>query len=426
MADDITVFNSYEFGPEFEEVVLSTIVTDETFLIKYRPVIKPEAFIRENNRFIVQTMLDYVDVYHKIPEQKILTDLVKSSQFRDKSGVINLLSELKPVTDTTYVLDRVMSWAKWSSIDRILNEPRGPNPKDLAKQMEAAARIGDDLLMNHTSLEVDSHVTTERNIIPSPWTWLNNALEGGPEIGDLGVILTVISGGKTTTLVNIARHSLRLGKFVVYFTFEDGESKVKRRLIQSIGNMTREEIGNDFNTASRRRNKFLSKYGGRCEIKDLQSRRSTVAEAASFIRTIEEARQRKVDVVITDYADRFKCQGRYNEPRHAIREVFEDCKWLARDLKVMHWTARQVNRTKVGNDTVSMEDAGESYGSMESPDLVVGMGQTLEDKALKRLTMYTSKVRDGEAGQRKSLIVDFERQRVYDPCDEEIERCLKK
>jgi len=187
--------------------------------------------------------------------------------------------------------------------------------------------------------------------------------------------------------------------------------------MQSIANVTRDEFISNRALVNRKRSRFLKKYGGTCEIKDLQSRRSTVDDAASFIRSIEDVNERKVDLVVSDYADRFRPNNRYSEPRHALREIFEDCKWMARSLGVVHWTARQVNKSKVGKEIISTDAAGESWGSMESPDLVIGFGRTLEDEQLDRITMYTAKVRDEKDHQMKSLVTDYEHQRLFDPAE---------
>ena len=226
------------------------------------------------------------------------------------------------------------------------------------------------------------------------------------------VILTVISGGKTTALVNLAHQAIADGKFVVYFTFEDGESKIKRRLLQRIMNGTRDDLLKDPMYTKRIRTQFLQESGGRCEVKDLMSRRSTVEAAAGFVKSLEDAAGRKVDLVITDYADRFAPANRYQEPRHALREVFEDCKWMARHLNIVHWTARQVNKTRVGKEIIGAEHSAEAWGTMESPDLVIGLGRTLEDEKRNTITMYTSKVRDAECHKRCNLRTDFARQNI--------------
>lgn len=407
---------NYDFGPEFEQQVTDVILLDPLFVPKFRPVINSDAFVLESNQDIVQMILDYFDEYNQIPSQGILAELVRKGLFRDKGGILQRIEDATNVPDVKYVQDRLLSWVKWSAIEAVLqNGHNGDLPQEFAGKIDKASRIGDELLFNHTKLDEDKPDREKREIIPTPWSWLNDQLDGGPELGDLAIILTVPSGGKTTALVNIARHAMGLGKFVIYFTFEDGEKKIKRRLMQSIANVTRTEVINQHVKVIKKRNRFLKKYGGACEIKDLQSRRSTVEDAAAFIKTVEEANERNVDVVITDYADRFRAKTRYSEPRHALREIFEDCKWLARSNNVVHWTARQCRKTYVGKEVVSMDAAGESWGSMESPDLVIGFGKTLEDEQLDRITLYTAKVRDERDHQMKSLCTDFERQRIYDP-----------
>jgi len=410
---------SHDFGPDFECKVLDMIILDETFISDFKSIINPDAFHSENNSYLVQTVLSYHEEYNKTPSVAVLMDLVWRGTYRDKGGVIEYLKNITPISDREYVRDRLISWTKWSAIDDVLQSHNGDLPNEFANRIASAARIGDGLLLNHTKLDVDIEDSDVREpIIPTPWSWLNSELDGGPELGDLAVVLTVISGGKTTVLINIARHALALGKFVVYFTFEDGEKKIRRRMIQSIANVSKQELAADKAQIIKRKNRFLVKSGGRCEIKDLPSRRCTVDDAASLVRTIEDSAERKVDMVITDYADRFKPHGKYSEPRHALREIFEDCKWLARNLNVVHWTARQVNKSLVGKDVIGVDAAGESWGSMESPDLVIGLGRTLEDENMSRITLYTAKVRDEHDHQLKSLFTDFERQRIWDTAEE--------
>lgn len=420
MGKDVVGYTNYDFGPDFEEQVLNVLLLEPAFVAKFRPIVSPDAFLDANNRYTVDTMLKYFDKYGRTPSPSVLSDLVRNGVYRDKGGVVQRIEGASPVPDLEYIRDRMLLWAKWTAIEQAMLSKNGDTPHEFADKIERASRVGDTLMLEHTLLDVDTDTEYERqDTIATPWSWLNKELDGGPEIGDLAVILTVVSGGKTTALVNLTRHALQLGKFVVYFTFEDGERKIKSRLMQSIANMTKEEAAKHRDKIRRARTRFLKKYGGKCEVKDLQSRRSSVSDAAAFIKTLEDNYERKVDMVVTDYADRFRPHNKYSEPRHALREIFEDCKWLARHLRVVHWTARQVNKTRVGKDIITIDAAGESWGSMESPDLVVGLGRTMQDEELDRITLYTAKVRDERDHQRHPLITDFERQRIYDPLDEE-------
>ncbi len=403
---------SHELGPEFEEKVLSALLQEPGFFIQFRSLVSPSLFMVDNHKFIIEEVENYVQKYGHAPKKETLVDCIRRSGWRDKGGAIEFISECKLEFNVEYVRDRIIEWAKWQAVDQVLNESSGDSPKTFADNISRASRIGDDLIMEHTNLGIDKNDKEKGECIPTPWAWLNSRLQGGPEVGDLCVILTVISGGKTTALVNLAYQAIADGKFVVYFTFEDGESKIKRRLLQRIMNGTRNDLLKDPMYTKRIRTKFLQDSGGRCEVKDLMSRRSKVEDAAGFVKSLEDATGRKVDMVVTDYADRFGAANRYQEPRHALREVFEDCKWMARHLKVVHWTARQVNKARVGKEIVSAEHAGEAWGTMESPDLVIGFGRTLEDEKRNTIILYTSKVRDAACHQRCNLRTDFARQSI--------------
>jgi len=221
-------YSSFDFGPEFERQVLDVILLEPSFAPQFRTIIKPDAFLLDTDRYLVQKILDYFDQYNQTPSSSILAELVRKGVFRDKGGALQRIEEATPVPDVGYIRDRLLSWTKWSAIEAIIQSGHnGDSAREFASKIERASRIGDELLSNHTNLELDKEDDEKRTVIPTPWLWLNDQLDGGPEIGDLAVILTVISGGKTTALINIARHALRLGKSVVYFTFEDGERKIK-------------------------------------------------------------------------------------------------------------------------------------------------------------------------------------------------------
>jgi hypothetical protein len=196
----------------------------------------------------------------------------------------------------------------------------------------------------------------------------------------------------------------------VYFTFEDGEKKIRRRFLQCIAGMTVDQLITDGGRALKRRDSFLKK-GGDLAIKSLLVRQSTVRDAWDFVKAHESRTGRKVDVVITDYLDRFR-SSRPSEPRHEWRSIAEDCKAMAMDNMVVHWTASQVQRGRAGEEVVDLEHVAEAMGTVEGADLVLGVGQRKEDVRAGRMTMNLAKVRDGKKGSTCQLIADFEVQRV--------------
>jgi len=412
------ILSSYQIDPEFEDAVLAAIIFSPDFLNKYRSVINPSVFTNSVHILIIKETLDYFDEYHLNPSIEILQDILKRSLHRENANAISLLSEIKPISDTQYVRDRLIKWSKWSAIDIILKSFKGDDPKKFVSLMEGAAHYGDEVidesLIFGNSKSVRIYKDNKFKFITTPWGCLNDRLNGGVSVGDMALVLSVVNGGKTTLLVNVARHAIWAGKFVIYFTFEDGAEKIHRRLIQSFTGATIEQLirFRDDKRVGNKIKQILKDRGGRCEIKNVITRKTTVDDIASHIRMRQDVVGRKVDLIISDYADRFKPINHRNEPRHEYREIFEACKSIARTEQVVHWTASQANKNRSGKEIVGIEHASEAYGKTESADLVIGIGQTIQDEITGRMIMYTSKVRDAKKHEKFIMLVDFGKQRI--------------
>lgn len=424
--DEIKVEHDYDLGPDFEPIVVATVLQNPSFFDRFHPVLVPDAFLDRRWREIITEIREFHAKYKEVPDTVVLANVIRRSTRRDPGTLTKALEDLPHVNGSAgYVKDRLLQWVKWQAVEQALSDnDLREDPREFAREIERASRVGDDLQMEYTRLDVDKDDEYIRNeVIPTPWTWLNARMLGGPERRDLVVVMTIINGGKTTILTNIARECAGLGKNVVFFTFEDGETKIKRRLLQSIAGMTTEEVIENLALARSRRDRFLQATGGMVHVKQMRSRRSSVDDAISFVKSIEDASGRAVDVVVTDYADRFRPQGRYTEPRHGLREVYEDCKFLATDTNTLHYTASQINtKQQMGKEVVGIEHGSESTGKFESCDMAIGFGQSLEDQRLGRMTLFTSKMRDAKKCEMTSLIADFSRQRIYEPGDERFTR----
>lgn len=406
----------HDLGPEFEPLVMSCILKSDGFYQKYRSVIKPEMFFDPRMTALSTFVEEYYTEFKTVPGSVALADVIRKSNHAKPGDLIELVGSIGEPQDVEYVTKKIFTWIKWKSIAEIDSNPEArTDPKVYAGLVAKASRVGDELLLDHTRLDTDSEDENIRGeIIPTPWEWLNEKFLGGPERGDFGVVITVINGGKTTILVNIAMHAVASGLQAVYFTFEDGEKKVKRRMLQWINGWPTERLISDIQTARKRRDAFLRLSGGAIHIKGLKSRRSTVDDAMAFIRSIEESTGRRVDIVCTDYADRFRPMSKYSEPRHALREIYEDCKFLASELQVVHWTASQAAKLATGKDVVGIEHGSESTGKFESCDFAIGFGRTMEDERRGTINMYTSKVRDGRKSELVTLMADFDTQRIFE------------
>jgi replicative DNA helicase len=400
--------------PSLEPLILSALATDPDLLPQVRVVVSGSTFADPVNRLIADQLLSLFDRYNRVPSLPVLEESVAESGHRSAYEAQERVRAFSPVRDVGYVRDRIAGFSQWRAIDAAFEDADGLNPEELAERIVQASRIGSSIGESFLTLNGDIGAEDlRRPTVVTPWPFINDLLRGGPEKGDLCAILSFINVGKTTLLVNVAVAAMAAGLNVVYFTFEDGERKIRRRFLQCITGMTVEQLVQDQDKAIRLRDRFLKK-GGNASIKGLLVRQSTVRDAWNFVRAHQSRSGRPVDLVVTDYADRFRASTANREPRHEWRSIAEDCKAMAMDLDVVHWTASQVQRSRAGEEVVDLEHVAESMGKVEGADLVLGVGQRKDEVRTGRMVMTTAKVRDAEKGANVPLIANFEVQRVLE------------
>ena len=210
----------HSLSDSFGSLVFNALVQVPTFWEKFHPVLSPELFSESCQSDLIELVQGYWKKHKRVPRANVLKEIVKDSDYRDKGGMIKLIDdslETEP-ENIEHIQEKIIESAKWLSIYKAVNSQNGHTPLEYAAEITKASRLGDDLLVDY--LEVGSEVEElESEKVPTPWPWLNTQLGGGPSRGDLCVILTVVSGGKTTALVNLAMEATRQGRNVLYFSF---------------------------------------------------------------------------------------------------------------------------------------------------------------------------------------------------------------
>lgn len=406
----------HEIDPDFEPSVLSAMVLSAGFVATYRSVLAGDLFRSGDHAFLCQTLLDFFDEFRQAPELPVLIDLIRRSDYRSRGALVKLVQELKPVGNVEYVAKRILEWARWQRIVQVVESDDRSDPRSFGQRVDEASRTGEHLAGGEVVLGVGGEefdeTTLDRPKIRTPWPWLNSRLRGGPQLGDLCVIESFINVGKTTLLTNIGVTALTQGELVCYGVFEDGEQDIRNRFYQCICGYTREEMEQFPDAVRQALREFWEQTQGKLYIKRLRSRRSTVDDFGSFVRSVQEREGRACRVAISDYADRYAAPRRRSEDRQEYREIFEECKLFAGDLDNVHWTALQANRSSHNQEIVGLEFTGESIGKVEGADLVLGAGQSAEDIALNMMTLFTAKMRRAKKHEQLRLAADLERQRI--------------
>ena len=413
----VSVQAEHELDPEFETVVIRAMLLSAGFTSTYRSLLTEDLFTRPDNRFLCVTLLRFFDEYRQIPTVEVMVDLVRRSEYRSRGSLVETVQSFTPVDNVQYVADKVIAWASWQRITQVLENDTRDDPRRFGILIEEASRTGQHLKGGEIVMGagvVDEVEEYERDKILTPWPSLNERLRGGPQLGHLCIIESFINVGKTTLLVNVGVSALAQGEVVCYGVFEDGELEIRRRFHQCISGMTLEEMTTWPDEAKKRVQDWLEETGGKLYIKRLRSRRTSVEDFAGFVRSVSEREKRPCRCAISDYADRFAAPRRRSEDRQEYREIYEECKLLAQDLDLVHWTALQSNRSSHNQDVVGLEYTGESIGKAEGADVILGAGQTAEDVELGIINLFSAKMRGAKKHEQWRLNADFERQRIVE------------
>jgi len=120
----------------------------------------------------------------------------------------------------------------------------------------------------------------------------------------------------------------------------------------------------------------------------------TVQEMVSYLNNLEYYDGFIPDVVITDYADKFKWDS-FNDPRHSIDRIWAAHKGLAQERHCLVATASQSNTERTGKK-VGRRSWAESIEKVRGIDLGIALNQKSEDKEKGLIYLSVDKLRHEE------------------------------
>lgn len=316
--------------------------------------LRSEDMLNPNVRIAFELLRRIHKKYRRLPDAELFRRLSK----------INYDS-IPKVTDEEIFIDYLQQHIVRSRLTQLLLKQDGINQEDIAK-----------IFPNLTNGKKTSYRLSEINgevlqMHPAPFPSMQ-----GLYAGDYVIVLGVINSGKTLLLVNIMREYLLKGKRVVYVTFEDTPVKIKRRLIQSMYQITFEEY-------IERRAEYddrITEFDDKALIIQGVSNKTGVVSLEDYVD--------EKTVLIVDYLDRLRKSG--GELRHALREISETLKGIAVDKKTLIFAGKQSRRKTLSE--LDLSDSGESYAVMESPDEVISVPVEIKDGVHNKFKL--SKARD--------------------------------
>ena len=404
------------YGLNFQIKVLSSLLKNKKFLLNIRDVITSDYFDNQAMQWLVEHVVKYFDKYHSTPTLDTLhIEVKKIDNDVLKTAVIEQLKEAYKASneDAEYVENEFSNFCKnqqlkkalLTSVDLLGNGMYD----DIRHLINGALKAGMDKNIGHEyEKDVEDRYRDEyRKAIATPWSVVNELLQGGLGGGDFGLIFGGPGGGKSWSLIALGAAAVQAGYNVCHYTLELSEAYVGKRYDACFTNISVAQIQEhrkDVETV-------VSNLPGRLIIKEYPMGKATISTIESHIQKCRDLDQAP-DLVLIDYVDLLRADRSSKDRKDEIDDVYVAAKGLARELNLPIWSVSQVNRAGANDNIIEGDKVAGSYNKMMITDFAMSLSRRRQDKAGGTGRFHIMKNRYGMDGITYAAIIDTSTGRI--------------
>ena len=429
-----------------EQTILRNLLTDEDYMRKVLPFIKPDYF-QGIYKVLFNEAGIFVSKYNKLPNAesfKIELDQSEKLSEEQYSMAVDIVPQLfnKNDVDEQWLLDTTEKWCQDRAIYNAIMESisiidgkheqltKGALPDLLSK----ALGVGFDLKVGHDYTEnveerYDFYHTTEDRL-PFDLEYFNTITKGGVPRKTLNIALAGTGVGKSLFMCHVAAASLVQGRNVLYITMEMAEERIAERIDANLLNCPIDQLDklskDQFTTKV---NDIARKTTGKLIIKEYPTGSAHSGHFRALLNELKLKRQFEPDLIFIDYlnicsSSRMKAMGGSINSYTYIKAIAEELRGLAVEFNVPIFSATQTTRSGFSNSDVGLEDTSESFGLPATADLMFALISTeeLEKQGQFMVKQLKNRYNDPTAHKRFVVGVDRSKMRLYDV--EETEQTL--
>lgn len=427
-----------------EQTILRNLLTDEGYMRKVLPFIKPDYF-----QGIYKTLFKeagkYVGKYNNLPtSETLVVELNESNMSQEQYQMaIDIIPQLfaEEKIDKDWLLDSTEKWCQdraiYNAIMESINIIDGKHdtltknalPDLLQKALGVAfdTNVGHDYVENAEQRFDFYHKEEDR--IPFDLTFFNNITKGGVPNKTLNIALAGTGVGKSLFMCHVAASALTQGKNVLYITLEMAEERIAERIDANLLNVPIDQLGNLSKDMFTKKVSDLSrKTAGKLIIKEYPTGSAHAGHFRALLNELKLKRQFEPDVIFIDYlnicaSSRMKGMGGAINSYNYVKAIAEELRGLAVEYDVPVFSATQTTRSGYSNSDVGLEDTSESFGLPATADLMFALISTEELEGLGQIMVKQLKNRYNDPTFNKRFVVGVDRakMRLYDVDESEQE-----
>lgn len=376
---------TFQYDRNFQEKIVQALLFDKPWAKQMSEILSEEYFTKQYLKHLTSKIFGYYRQYKKIPSPDYLSQEIKDELANGGDEVLsrNIVGFLKRVIsnpdsgDLPGVQAKVFDFCKFQAykdaMERTALELKDHNYSSMMSHIKKAATAGEtpDLGLNYLE-DIDARLTENiEGLCPSGIPELDRILNGGLKEKKLGIVMAPTNCGKSQFLVHIAAHAVKLGKKVVYYTFELDENEVGRRFDS---HFTQISINDIFKHKEEIKEVCKElKANSHLLIKYYPSHAASVMTIRSHIEKMKMQNGFVPDLICVDYPDIMKPIEKLEARHQDMAQVYRELRDTAGELEIPIWGASQTNREGSVARILSFDHAHGSYEKFQPCDFVIGI-----------------------------------------------------
>jgi len=420
-----------------EQTILRNLLTDEKYMRKVLPFIKPDYF-QGVYKTLFKEVGKYVAKYNKLPSSESLSIELQDAnmsqdQFTMAMEIVPQLFTIEKI-DQEWLLNNTEKWCQDRAIYNSIMESisiidgkhdsltKNALPELLQKALGVAfdTNIGHDYIENAEERYDFYHKEEDR--IPFDLDYFNKITKGGVPRKTLNIALAGTGVGKSLFMCHVAASSLIEGRNVLYITMEMAEERIAERIDANLLNVPIDQLDSmSKDMFTEKVNNLARKTTGRLIVKEYPTGSAHAGHFRALLNELKLKKQFEPDVIFVDYlnicaSSRMKAMGGAINSYTYIKAIAEELRGLAVEFDLPIFSATQTTRSGYSNSDVGLEDTSESFGLPATADLMFALISTEELEKDGQMMVKQLKNRYNDPTQHKRFVIGVDRakMRLYD------------
>ena len=421
-----------------EQTILRNILTNEKYMRKVLPFIKPEYF-EGIYRTLYKEVGKFVAKYNRLPTEESFkieldqSDKISSDQYSIAMDILpHIFSDEKVdnewLVDTTekWCQDRAVYNAIMESISIIDGKHESLTKNALPDILQKALSVAFDTNIGHDYIEnVDKRYEfyhTEESRIPFDLEYFNKITKGGLPNKTLNIALAGTGVGKSLFMCHMAAAALTQSHNVLYITMEMAEERIAERIDANLLNVDIDQLDKLSKDIFTTKVANISRQTtGKLIIKEYPTGSAHTGHFRGLLNELKLKREFKPDIIFIDYlnicsSSRMKGMGGAINSYNYIKAIAEEIRGLAVEFDLPIVSATQTTRSGYSNSDVGLEDTSESFGLPATADFMFALISTeeLEQQGQMMVKQLKNRYNDPTYHKRFVIGVNRSKMKLYD------------